>query len=228
MRTGRVFRGRLAGAGLLLALCGATGCRHKAPPPVPQATTAPPLTPSSITVITPLPSVPPQATADVKLPAPAPVPAPAPAPVLVKHRRRLHRRQVPPSTASSQTPTEAPTPAPALPTRTAASIDQSAAASEAPVSKSAASTEAAPALGQLSTGTAINPRERTRMLSAIQVQEVRLDKVKGAATEGDQTLGLQIRSFLEKAREAIAENDLDGAETLTTKARVLLDEMQSE
>ncbi len=87
---------------------------------------------------------------------------------------------------------------------------------------------AAPALGQLSAGTAINNAERIRMIGEIQQQETRLLKLKLATTSEALTLEMQVKTFLNKARQAVAENDLDGAQTLNTKARVLLDELQSE
>ncbi len=88
--------------------------------------------------------------------------------------------------------------------------------------------EAAPALGELSAGTAISNAERTRMLGEIQSQETRLVKIKEPDTSDARAMQMQIRTFLAKARQAVAENDLDGAQTLNTKARVLLDEFESE
>ncbi len=66
------------------------------------------------------------------------------------------------------------------------------------------------------------------MMSQIQVQEGRLSKVKEPTTSDGQVIELQVHAFLAKARQLVAENDLDGAQTLTVKARVLIDELQSE
>ncbi len=241
---------------LRLLLSGIAGCRHKEPPAPAPVATAPPITPSSITVITPLPSVPPQPSADVK-PAPAPAPAPPPAPTPVVRKR--HIRHKPPATNTASTagtapanPENAGTGSAASPTAAAGTAAAAGSAAGAPpqagtaatpggadASKSdpaagaaatqlTASTEAAPALGQLSTGTSISSRERTRMLREIQVQETRLGKQKEASTADARTLEMQAQTFLQKARQAVEENDLDGAQTLTTKARVLLDELESE
>lgn len=208
----RSYRGNRCAVFALLVLGAAVGCRHKAPPP-PPAASAPPITPSSITVITPLPSVPADTKADVK-PAPPEAPPPAPAPVLIKPARRERRKlSAPPATAPK--PEAVPAAAPAPP--------KGSEAASASVAK-----EAEPALGQLAAGTAISDTERTRMLSAIQQQETRLAKVKATAASEIETLQMQVRAFLTKARQAVAENDLDGAQTLNTKARVLLDEMQPE
>ena len=213
------YRGNRCGVLALLLLGCTTACRHKAPPP-PPAASAPPITPSSITVITPLPSVPTQSKADVKpaaTPEPPP-PAPAPAASPKQPSRRARRKQIAPSTPASK-PEAVPTSAPA-PTTTPTQGSEAASASVAK--------EAEPAIGQLSAGTAINETERTRMLSAIQQQEARLAKLKASATSEILTLQMQAKTFLTKARQAIAENDLDGAQTLNTKARVLLDELQPE
>jgi ribosomal protein S20 len=36
---------------------------------------------------------------------------------------------------------------------------------------------------------------------------------------------VEIRTFLTKAKQALSQDDLDGAQTLATKAKVLLDEL---
>ena len=66
------------------------------------------------------------------------------------------------------------------------------------------------------------------MLHEIQTQEARLIKGRKASTSEAHAVQTQVQAFLVKARQAVAENDLDGAQTLNTKARVLLDELQSE
>lgn len=218
------------GAAALLMLGLATACRHKAPPPPPPAAAAPPLSPSSITVITPLPSVPAQPKPNVQ-PAPAEQPAPPPAAKPVQRVRRLHRKgnapaTSPPETTPANTPAASPPATAPAPAGTAAPVLTPAPGTEA--ASPTVAQAAAPALGQLSAGTAINTAERTRMIGNIQQQEARLSKLKTATTSEGLTLQMQVRTFLNKARQAVAENDLDGAQTLNTKARVLLDELQSE
>ena len=66
------------------------------------------------------------------------------------------------------------------------------------------------------------------MLRDIDAQETRLSKAHEPKTPDGHAVQLQVRTFLTRARQAVTENDLDGAQTLTTKARVLLDELQSE
>ena len=46
--------------------------------------------------------------------------------------------------------------------------------------------------------------------------------------ESDAAVLMQVDAFLKKARLAIANSDVDGANTLTTKARVLLDELEQQ
>ncbi len=215
----------------LLLLCVLAGCRHKAPPPPPPVATAPPLvSPSSITVITPLPSVPPEAQADVKPAAPE-KPAPPPPVQPVKRTRHLRRKQ-PPVVAADAAPVPpagaAPAAAPAAPPIMEAAAQTVPPETTPATPKVSAAQEAAPALGELSTGTTIGSQEKSRMLDEIQAQEGRLSKAKEGSTSDAQAVRLQVRTFLSKARQAIAENDLDGAQTLNTKARVLLDELESQ
>ncbi len=63
------------------------------------------------------------------------------------------------------------------------------------------------------------------MSEQIHEQEVRLSKIRHPLNEDDEAITRQVEVFLAKARQAVTENDLDGAQTLTTKAKVLLDEL---
>ena len=219
----------------LLMLGLLTACRHKAPPPPVPPATAPPLTASNITVITPLPSVPAQAKADVQ-PAPKEQPAPPPQARPVQRVRRLrHKRSAPPAASAETKPAGPPAeaqpataPASGTPVNGTPGVTPNPPAPGTEASSPTVAQAAAPALGQLSAGTAINTAERTRMLGEIQQQEARLSRLKPARSSEALTLEMQVKSFLNKARQAIAEDDLDGAQTLNTKARVLLDELQSE
>ncbi len=57
------------------------------------------------------------------------------------------------------------------------------------------------------------------------MQESRLAGIKHPLSDEAEATAVQIRAFLAKARQAAQENDLDGARTLTLKAKVLLDEL---
>jgi hypothetical protein len=84
---------------------------------------------------------------------------------------------------------------------------------------------AQPTLGQLSPGGGADTRERAAMAEQIHIQEVRLSKIKHPLSDEDEAITKQVEAFLNKARQAVVENDLDGAQTLTIKAKVLLDEL---
>ena len=63
------------------------------------------------------------------------------------------------------------------------------------------------------------------MTEQIHAQELRLSRIKQPLSDDDKAITEQVQDFLSKARQAVIENDLDGAQTLTTKAKVLLDEL---
>ncbi len=63
------------------------------------------------------------------------------------------------------------------------------------------------------------------MSEQIRSQEARLSKLKRPLGGENEAIAKQVELFLVKARQASTDNDLDGAQTLTTKAKVLLDEL---
>lgn len=192
----------------LAAVCLLTGCRHQPLPAPPPPAVAPPVTSSTVTVITPLPSLPPDKAPDVQQAAPPAPPAP-PVEQKVRRTRRIRRKATPPK---------------------AEIASASPAASSTPGSAAAVSgaTPGAASLGELSAGTAISLDQRNRMLTDIAKQEARLARLPTSTGSEAAAIQTQIRTFLARARQAVAQNDLDGAETLNTKARVLLDELQGE
>jgi len=60
----------------------------------------------------------------------------------------------------------------------------------------------------------------------IQSIQTQLDNIHHALNESQQNTASQVRTFLAKAKNALQAGDLDGAHTLTVKARVLLSEIQ--
>ena len=221
----------------LILTAGLGGCRHKEAQVVQPTATAPAATsgkaPAPITVITPLPSVPPQANLNVKPEAASPAPAPnQPAPAEAK-RPRAKRAEATGSEATnsidensdnstddtSQKPGKA---------ATKQKGNETTVLPSSPAATQAAAAEASPALGQLSTGTALSRQARTELLSQIDHQQGRIQTIKKPQTKDEEAILTQVRAFLEKARQAVAANDLDGAKTLSTKAGVLLDELESE
>ena len=81
-------------------------------------------------------------------------------------------------------------------------------------------------IGQLSAaGESTNLERRHQIVNEIDSTEKSLGKIKGPLSKEEETTIMQIRTFLEKAKQALNQADLDGAHTLVTKARVLLKEI---
>jgi hypothetical protein len=202
-RTGALFLALLP-----LLAAASIGCKHKAPAPVAQTATAPPLPPSSMTQVPTVPSLPAPAQPQVGPPgSDQKAEETPPTPVRKPHRPK---KRLPPDPATMVAAAPASAPVAAAP-------------ASAPVAAAVSPPE--PTLGQLSAGGGADSRERAAMSEQIHVQEVRLSNLKHPLNDEDEAITKQIESFLSKARQAVAANDLDGAQTLTTKAKVLLDEL---
>lgn len=180
------------------------GCGHKVkvvPPPQAQAPSGPP---SSMTYVPPMPELPPPALRPVEVANTAeksPPPPPAP-------RRTSRHRSAPAKTASS---------------------DATAQPVEKPSSQPAPATNAAPevsSIGQLSsTGESVSSQGRHEIEQLIAATESGLNNLKRPLSAEEQVTSTQIKTFLSRAKQALSDNDLDGAQTLATKAKVLLDEL---
>lgn len=195
---------------LLLSL---PGCEKKAKtalPPQAQAP-APVLPPSKMVHIPNLPSLPPPPLRDVAV-ATEPPENPEPA----RPQRITHHKSPPVKPA-----TPAPTTSGDVATQTG---DKGAAPPQAQAANGAAS-EASP-IGQLSSsGEGATSQGRQDIEHLISDTENGLNGIKRALTGDEQTTSTQIKTFLVKAKQALAENDLDGAQTLANKAKVLLEEL---
>jgi hypothetical protein len=151
-----------------------------------------------------LPSLPPPSTPDVAV-ATAPEESPEPA-----HPHKTPRRK--PSAA-----------------KPAASSDTASGQAEKPASTTQASSgtpaDASP-IGQLSSSVeGADSQDRHDIEKLINNTENGLSGIKRTLNTDEQLTSTQIKTFLTKAKQALAENDLDGAQTLATKAKVLLDEL---
>lgn len=188
---------------VLMLLCMIAGCRHKTPPVPPPAAQAPILPPSTLTQGAPPPQLPPAETPKVGPPG-SDVAAQEP-PQKTHH---VTHRNKPKPTDQAQTPTgpaQAATPA------------QQASTGQPP--------EISP-IGQLSsTGGGGGLPSRHDILDQITGTENGLNGIKRTLTTDEQTTATQIRTFLTKAKQALEQDDLDGANTLVTKAKVLLAEL---
>jgi type IV secretory pathway VirB10-like protein len=179
-----------------------TGCSHKvdtAPPVQAQAPLGPP---ANMVHIPALPSLPPPEPREVVLVVPQEEPQ-APA----RPRRVTHHK----------------TPA----VKTASTADAPAAADKSAQTQASAGTpsDISP-IGQLTSGgDATNIQQRRDIEQLINNTESGLNNIKRSLNNNEQETSTQIKSFLIKAKQALTDNDLDGAHTLATKAKVLLDEL---
>jgi ribosomal protein S20 len=81
-------------------------------------------------------------------------------------------------------------------------------------------------IGQLSTtGDNTGTPARNEILKQIDDTEKGLSAIKRPLKQEEQTTATEIRTFLTKAKQALSQDDLTGANTLVTKAKVLLDEL---
>ncbi|HYK35133.1 hypothetical protein [Alloacidobacterium sp.] len=176
-----------------------SGCQKQVKTPAQPQVQAPILPPSKMVYIPNLPALPPPSLPDVAV-ATAPPEMPEPA-----HPRKVARHK--PSVAKSDTQgTEKNEQQPAQAGNNAA-VDTS-------------------PIGQLSsTEEAVSSQGRQNIERQINDTENGLNGIKRSLSSDEQLTSTQIKTFLTKAKQALAENDLDGAQTLADKAKVLLQEL---
>jgi hypothetical protein len=80
-----------------------------------------------------------------------------------------------------------------------------------------------PAIGNLTTNDTPNMRQATDTL--LEQTEKSLKGITRPLNDQEQKTAAQIREFIRQARDAMTSGDVDGAHTLATKAKVLLDEL---
>jgi hypothetical protein len=80
------------------------------------------------------------------------------------------------------------------------------------------------AIGQLTTGDPVDVRQQTD--ASIESTEKSLNSINRSLSDQELKTAAQIREFLKEARTALTAGDIDGAHTLATKAKVLLDELR--
>lgn len=81
-------------------------------------------------------------------------------------------------------------------------------------------------MGQLSAGdSSTNPALREQTVKLIATTEGRLSAVNSSIASNKHDTISQIQGFLAQAKKALDINDLQGAQTLATKAKILVDEM---
>jgi hypothetical protein len=144
---------------------------------------------------------------------------------------------LPPSTASVNPPAGE-TSIPAKPTTTAPTPPKPDTKRKKPASKPAttpanataptqeaanAAPAAVSAIGELSSGDPADYRQETS--DSIAAIERSLNGITRPLNDSEQKTADHIREFLKQARAALASGDVDGAHTLASKARVLLNEL---
>jgi hypothetical protein len=184
---------------VLVPLCILAGCRHKVqatPPPAAQV-----YSPSAVAGNAPPPQLPPPKQPDVKPPAPDVA------------------KQPPPPKAKKQ-PSHKPKPTEA----TQAAKD--AAAQAATQQASAGQPPEMSPIGQLSSsGEHSGVPSRHAIQELINNVEKGLSGIEPSLAKDEKLTATQIHTFLTKAQQALDQDDLDGANTLATKAKVLLSEL---
>ena len=181
-----------------------SGCANKAKTVLPPQAEAPILPPANMVHIPNLPALPPPPLRDVAV-ATDPPESPEP----VHPRRTTHRK-------------------PAAPVKPAAAVDPTAQTADKGVQTQTASTAASDVspIGQLSSGGAdASSQGHQDVEHLITDTENGLNGIKRTLNSDEQMTSTQIKTFLTKARQALADNDLDGAKTLANKAKVLLEEL---
>ena len=213
-------------AAVVLAAVLLTGCTPKAKTVPPTQAQAPTAAPSTQGALYPPPlTTPPPETQTPAPPTPAPVaqeqpPPTTPAPAPAKPKKTAsHKKTSKP--APDKTGDES-QPAPAAATAGAPASDQ-------PTQQAAtgAPSPATSPIGQLTTDDpSTSGQTRHEADELINNTENGLNAVlKKSLSQDQQNTAAQIRVFLDKAKQAVSSDDLEGAKTLATKAKVLLEEL---
>jgi len=195
---------RSAGTAAVIMLLPAllVGCRHRTQVRPPAAAQAPALPLSTVADNVPL-YLPLAPLPDISLAEPPP-PEVKPKPHKESYHRKMRHVTIP-ATPEEQ-PAKPPQPTP----------EQLA---------NGVPTDISP-IGQLSAaGESTNIERRRQIVDEINATEKSLNDIKRPLNKEEQTTATQIRTFLTKAKDALTRADLDGAHTLVTKARVLLNEI---
>lgn len=202
----------------LLAIC--TGCLHHKTSPAPQAQ-APPLQTGKGTLSPQTTAQQQQEKTDTPLASPLPppsaqnVPLPPPPPKKVRHKPKTPPAK-PADTAQTATSGGASQPS--------ASGSQGTAQATPPLAQSTAGTPSP--IGQLTTGdSAMGEKAKRETADLIGGTEQGLNGIKRALSTEEKVTAAQIRTFLKQAQQALENGDTDGAHTLATKAKLLLDEL---
>lgn len=102
----------------------------------------------------------------------------------------------------------------------------------APKNATAPAEEAAPepmtdeaAIGDLTAGGAANPEAQHEAASLIHTIQIRLNRLSPQVARRQRAQVNRVRNFWKQAQEALNSGDVEGATTLATKAKLLLDDL---
>jgi len=82
------------------------------------------------------------------------------------------------------------------------------------------------AIGALSTGGDSNPRSQQEAAEMITTNEKRLNGLSAQIVEAQKAQISKVRNFQKQAQDALGSGDVEGAKTLATKAKLLLDDIE--
>jgi hypothetical protein len=218
---------RAANVRTLLAMLAIScmGCSHKTSPP-PQQAQAPPLQTGKGT-LSPPQTTQPQEKSETPLASPLPPPSAQSVPLPPPPPPKKVRHKVKPTPAkpadAAQTPAGT---SGAGSAQTGSSGSQASAQSSAPQQPAAEHAAASSPIGQLTTGdSALGERTKHETADLIGGTQQGLNGIKRSLSVDEKVTATQIRTFLKQAQQALDNGDTDGAHTLATKAKLLLDEL---
>jgi ribosomal protein S20 len=101
----------------------------------------------------------------------------------------------------------------------------------APATEQVASTTPPPtpeetAIGALTPGGEANPQTKQEAADLIATSEKRLDALSAPKSEDEKSQISKVKNFLKDAEDALKSGDAEGAKTLATKAKLLLDDLE--
>lgn len=213
------MRGAKVCSSLTVLVFFCTGCWfHKSSPP-PQAQ-APPLQTGKGTLNPPATAQQqPKTDAPLASPLPPPsaqsVPLPPPSPKKVRHKVK---------TPAAKPPDAAQAPSPSGGASQPSAAGSQSAQSTSPQPPGTVGTPSP--IGQLTTGdSAMGERAKRETADLIGGTEQGLNGIKRSLSTEEKVTAAQIRTFLKQAQQALDNGDTEGAHTLATKAKLLLDEL---
>jgi hypothetical protein len=222
---------------IALLVISIAGCDEKKTKTVPPAQAQAPsidagkagaMYPPPLTSTQPQPETPPPAPAPTVAKT-APPPPPPPPPAKTKKTTGTHKPSKPaaakPAGSTSGDSTDTSATSAQTPATTGSSTQTATPDLPGEIAASGEPAAASP-IGQLSTGDAAEQAQtRKETVDIITNTENGLNNIKRTLNAQELETANQIRTFLTKAKQALSIDDLDGAHTLATKAKVLLDEL---